>query len=467
VFKVLSSTEELDMGAAQATRAPPGAEALHRKCGVYTRPEIVEHILDSIGWTVDADLSDASLLEPAAGDGAFVTAAASRLLSSMRRMKRPVTIATLADRIRAFEIHPREARRARQRLAGVLSDAALPTRLCKALVARWITTGDFLLTNLEERSFSHVAGNPPYARWSKIPISLRRKYEQHLPQRMIKGDLFLPFLDLSIGYLVLGGRLGFVCSDRWRFMAFAKGFRDEWLPKTVIERDESLSAATAYIRAVDVYPSVLVIRREWRSSPMRRANDRSTNLRLVDCGYEIRVGPALGWKPAYVLEPEEDNVEPELLASWVDASDIHEGGIRSSGRRVIALHDDNGRLRTLSDYPRAAARLQRHRKRLKERAIVRAGAVWYRPIDRVIVADWARPKVVLPEMAKMPRVAIDVSGAIPSHGVYAIFAPDDDVEKLYESLRNGGLAKALEGIAPKVKGGYVRCYRRFLEQVVI
>jgi adenine-specific DNA-methyltransferase len=29
-------------------------------------------------------------------------------------------------------------------------------------------------------------------------------------------------------------------------------------------------------------------------------------------------------------------------------------------------------------------------------------------------------------------------------------------------LSNGKLAKALDGIAPKVKGGYVRCYKRFL-----
>jgi hypothetical protein len=70
-------------------------------------------------------------------------------------------------------------------------------------------------------------------------------------------------------------------------------------------------------------------------------------------------------------------------------------------------------------------------------------------------------------MAKTPRIAIDRSGSIPSHGVYAIFAPDDKVERLYEALENGGLAMALEKIAPKVKGGYVRCYRRFLEQVIV
>jgi hypothetical protein len=188
---------------------------------------------------------------------------------------------------------------------------------------------------------------------------------------------------------------------------------------------------------------------------------------LADGGYVVRVGPALGCTQAYVLSSDGTDIEPELLIPWIDAKEIEEGNIRWQGRHVIALHDASGQLRKLRDFPRAAAHLRRYRKCLELRSIVRAGAVWYRPIDRVIAANWQRPKLVLPEMAKLPRLAIDRSGAIPSHGIYAIFAPDDDVEKLYDHLRDGGLARSLMGVAPKVKGGYVRCYRRFLETVLI
>jgi hypothetical protein len=168
-----------------------------------------------------------------------------------------------------------------------------------------------------------------------------------------------------------------------------------------------------------------------------------------------------------VLSSEETDIEAELLVPWIDAREIEEGNIRWQGRHVIALHDASGALRKLRDFPRAAAHFRRYRKRLELRSIVQAGAAWYRPIDRVIALDWKRPKLVLPEMAKLPRLAIDRSGAIPSHGVYAIFAPDDNVDKLYDRLRDGGLAKALTGISPHVKGGYVRCYRRFLEKISI
>ena len=56
---------------------------------------------------------------------------------------------------------------------------------------------------------------------------------------------------------------------------------------------------------------------------------------------------------------------------------------------------------------------------------------------------------------------------MPSHGTYAIFAPDDHIEDLYEVLRDGGLARALDGIAPRLKGNYTRCYKRFLSGIRI
>ena len=112
-----------------------------------------------------------------------------------------------------------------------------------------------------------------------------------------------------------------------------------------------------------------------------------------------------------------------------------------------------------------SARLSRFRKPLSKRAIVKNGAPWYRTIDRIDASVWTRPKLLLPELAKIPRIAVDRSGAIPSHGVYAIFADGDRIDALFEKLSNGRLARALEDIAPKVKGGFVRCYKRFLDEI--
>jgi hypothetical protein len=278
---------------------------------------------------------------------------------------------------------------------------------------------------------------------------------------MIGGDLFLPFLDRLLEVLTKDGRCGLICSDRWRFMGFAEHFRKKWLPNLHIESEITLSAAEAFIEDVDSYPTILIASKG-QPRKKKRAPLKQKTQTLGELGYIVKVGPALGHTPAFVLENDEDDVEPELLRPWVDGSEIQEGAIKWGGRHVIVMYDQDGKLVDLKRFPRLKARLQRFRKQLEKRSIVKNGADWFRTIDRLVSSDWERPKLLIPELAKLPRVAIDRTGKIPSHGVYAIFAADDDVESLYDKLRDGKLAMGLMGIAPKVKGNYIRCYKRFL-----
>ena len=448
----------------QKQRVSADVKELHRRCGVYTKDEVVCRILDAIGWRENVDLSRACLLEPAAGDGAFVVEAARRLVGSLKRRRIKLTAKSLLRRIVAYELHPREADRARERVIEVLREAGVHHRTALACSRAWIITGDFLLADLQLERFTHAAGNPPYVRWSKVPAKLKEQYEAMLPSDVTVGDLFLPFLDRTLLSLKPGGRFGFLCSDRWRFMGFAESFRQKWLPSLRIISETTLSASDAFVSDVDSYPTILIaVRRRNKTKPHVKHRDRKKT--LTELGCVVKVGPALGHTAAFVLDADEDDVEPELLRPWIDGSDIKEGSNTRSGRRVVAMYGKDGKLIDPKKFPLLLARLKRFRKELKKRSIVRDGAKWFRTIDRVIAADWKRPKLLIPELAKVPRVTIDRSGAIPSHGVYAIFAPDDDVEGIYEKLRDGKLAKALDGIAPKVKGEYVRCYRRFLLMV--
>ncbi len=443
--------------------------ALHQRCGVYTRPALASEILDRIGWTPCADLSCRRLLEPAAGDGVFIVEATHRLVASMKGRGQATTLSTLGDRIRAYELHAEEAEKARRSVAAVLRCSGMRAATAMAVARRWILRADFLLADNVPGSFTHVTGNPPYVRWSKIPSGLKSQYNASLPRDMIGGDLFLPFLDRSLELLVAGGRIGLVCSDRWQYMAFAERFRRKWLPALSVDASIPQSANAAFVRKVDAYASVLIATKRFATVVLHSAGTRSsrTSQTLLEAGYQIKVGPALGCTPAYVLEAEETDVEIELLQSWLDGSEIGDGTIISKGRRVVVMHDGAGKLLKISKYPRLYRRLSRYKDRLAARSIVRNGCPWYRPIDRLSADIWKRPKLLIPELAKVPRVALDMTGAIPSHGVYAIFSPSDDIRELHERLSNGGLARRLEGIAPTVKGGYTRCYRRFLERIVL
>lgn len=440
-------------------------EVLHQRCGIYTKPDVVRRILDAVGWRADVDLSEASLLEPAAGDGAFVVEAARRLIASYTRYGVELSAASLTGRIMALELHPREARRAKARVIKILRELDVYRLTAEACARNWITNSDFLLAKLPSHQFTHAVGNPPYVRWSKIPPTLKAKYNRVLPRDMVGGDLFLPFLHRALELLRSGGKCGFLCSDRWRYMAFAEGFRNHWLPLLDIHSEDSLQPNDAFVEAVDSYPSILIAsKRASTRQPPTLALHRSGRT-LAELGCLIKVGPALGHTPAFVLNADESDVEPELLKPWVEASEIRDGIVVWGGRRVITMNQSDGQLVDLERFPLLKARLARYRSVLKKRFIVRHGAPWFRPIDHVRATDWTRPKLLVPELAKVPRCAVDRSGSVPSHGVYAIFARHDDVDALYEKLKDGQLANALEGIAPRVKGGYVRCYRRFLAMI--
>lgn len=441
--------------------------ALHATCGVYTRADMAGRILDEIGWKVDVDLAGARLLEPAAGNGIFVVEAASRLLASELARGRPLEIERLRDRITAFELLDAEATSGRDSLRDLLISRGLSSTQACELAAVWLRTGDFLLQTAAIGPFSHVAGNPPYARWSKIPAGLRVRYEKALQKHAAKGDLFLPFLDRGIELLKTDGRLGFLCSDRWKFMAFAEDFRRAVLPQVDLVLNEPVEAAVVYQRAVDIYPSVLVL--EKRGSAARVRSSERTGKTLEELGFGIRVGPALGCTPAFVLEPGEDDVESELLAPFLRASDLRNGQLSYDDRRIICMHGEDGRLLDLANYPRTLRRLSKFKQRLSNRSIVDKGAPWYRPIDTVQAHRWRKPKLLVPELSKNPRAVLDISGAVPSHGIYAIVPESDDadIEALAARLSGDGLLKAVEGLAPMVKGGYLRCYKTILERVVI
>ncbi|WP_157195833.1 Eco57I restriction-modification methylase domain-containing protein [Bradyrhizobium sp. YR681] len=372
----------------------------------------------------------------------------------------------LRNSICAFEIHPREAQKARRRVSDALQADGLRRQTATELARSWIRTSDFLLAAEFAANFTHAVGNPPYVRWSRIPRGLESEYRRVLPKRMTGGDIFIPFLDRALEALQPGGKCGFVCSDRWRYTAFAEGFRAKWLSRIEVSSEEELLATQAFKKEVDVYPTILiaVVSKFSRSAPKSPVvHARKT---LLERGYQIKVGPALGCTPAYVLEPGEPQVEESLLWPWVDGSEIVDGRVDWRGRRIAALYDDAGALLKLGRFPLLAKRLRRFKPKLVQRSIVKSGgAQWFQPIDRVKPSDWAKPKLLIPEIAKVPRVALDFSGAIPSHGVYAIFAPQNEIGSVYGQLSAGGLARALEGIAPKIKGGYVRCYKRFLAQI--
>ena len=441
-------------------------DTLHDLCGIYTKPALVKRLLDRVGWTQRADLASARLLEPGAGDGAFLVEAARRLVASFVRRGRRLDMMSLRDRVVAYELVPREASKARARVVAEMKALGVHRATARACARAWVRTEDFLLAELPHPNFTHIVGNPPYMRWSKLPATIAAAYAERLPRTVARGDLYLPFLDRSFEHLADRGRCAFVCSDRWRYAVYAEDFRRKWCASMRIKTEPAGEPKDAFDRDVYVHPEILTAT-PCRTAKLPTAKRSTGGKTLAELGCTIRVGPALGVAPAFVLDPVEHDVEPHLLHPWVDTREVLSGRVEWSGRRVVSPFDDTGTLIDLEAHPLLAARLRRFDARLRARYIVRNGAPWYRTIDKVVAADWSAPKLLIPEMTKSPKVAIDRTGAIPSHGLYCVFSHEADINDIYDRLRDGKLAKALAPIAPKVKGCYTRCYRRFLAMMTI
>lgn len=91
--------------------------------------------------------------------------------------------------------------------------------------------------------------------------------------------------------------------------------------------------------------------------------------------------------------------------------------------RVLYTHVENGRGKRvpieLSDYPQASAYLNLHRTRLEGRNyVVDSGRRWYEIWVPQQPSEWARPKVVFPDIAEHPRFFLDSTGAVVNGDCY-------------------------------------------------
>lgn len=84
----------------------------------------------------------------------------------------------------------------------------------------------------------------------------------------------------------------------------------------------------------------------------------------------------------------------------------------SAGRRVPV---------NLDDYPHACAYLESHRERLTSRKyVIEAGRRWYEIWVPQQPTDWARPKIVFPDISETPRFFLDDQGTVVNGDCYWI-----------------------------------------------
>ncbi|MFY0536803.1 Eco57I restriction-modification methylase domain-containing protein [Nannocystis pusilla] len=205
---------------------------------MFTRPEVVEALLDLAGYTADRPLHDWSVLEPSFGAGDFLLAIVERLLmASASAGIEPEDARRLGPAVRGVEVHAESFARTRERLQARLRRWGASGRDASWLCDAWLTRGDFLLAPLTG-PFDVVVGNPPYVRQERIPEALLAEYRRRYFTIYDRADLYVPFFERGLQLLGDGGRLAFICANRWLKNRYG-GRCAGWWPVTITCRTTS------------------------------------------------------------------------------------------------------------------------------------------------------------------------------------------------------------------------------------
>ncbi len=420
--------------AAVATMAAAGVE---ERGAVFTRREVVDFILDLVGYTADRPLHHARILEPAVGQGDFLLPTIDRLMDAYARFagtERRDVVADLGDCLLAIELHRSSLDQTRGTVIEALRGEAVAARDAAKLADRWLRHGDFLLVPIEG-AFTHVVGNPPCVRQERIPDALMQEYRRRYSTIYDRADIYVPFIQRSQSLLAPGGQLGFICADRWMKNRYGGPLRhfvaSEFRPRHVVDMVDT----DAFLSEVIAYPAVVTIGRE-KPGPTRLAyrpaidakalralasalmarklkagssvsevraivrhaepwmldaSDLMTVVRrleaecpsLEEAGCKVGIGVATGADHVFIGPYDRLDVEPDRKLPLVMTRDILTGTVAWRGLGVINPFGPEGKLVPLNAFPKLAAYLEQHGAAVKARHISKKNpGAWvshYRP----------------------------------------------------------------------------------------
>lgn len=172
--------------------------------------------------------------------------------------------------------------------------------------------------------------------------------------------------------------------------------------------------------------------------------------------------------------PVESRPELELLRPLIThhiARRWHAEENSLDARTVLYPHvTDGGKRKTidLAAYPRAATYLDIHRDRLQGRSyVLEAGREWFEIWVAQQPADWAKRKVVFPDISETPKFFLDTSGAIVNGDCYWMpFDAEVDPELISLVLAVGNSSFAVEFYDTVCGNRLYAGRRRFITQYV-
>lgn len=490
---------------------------------VFTRREVVDFILDLVGYTEDRPLASARLLEPAAGHADFLLPAIGRLVRSFVGHGGNLAddAQALAPAVLAFEVHQDSMATGRAAVVSELTRLGVARSDAQALARRWLVAGDFLLAPLPG-VFDFVVGNPPYVRQELIPDALLAEYRARFRTLYDRADLYVPFFERCLGVLAPGGRLGFICTDRWTKNKYGGPLRAMVAQGFALTHFVDLVDTPAFLADVMTYPAITIIARPMpkaKPQPTRVAYrpaidaatlaplaqamtapkvgkasgvvempgvvdgaepwilhqpDRLALVRRLEhalptlegAGCKVGIGVATGNDGIYIGPMDALEVEPSRKLPLVRTQDLRGGSVAWQGMGVLNPFEADGRLVDLAQYPQFAAYLDKHGQAIKARNVAKRNpGRWFRTIDRIYPDLATVPKLLVPDIKGDAHVVYEDGRLYPHHNLYYITAQDWDLRALQAVLLSG-IARLFVGTySTAMRGGFLRFQAQYLRRI--
>jgi adenine-specific DNA-methyltransferase len=491
---------------------------------VFTRRWVVETILDMVGYTVDRDLADMVIVEPACGTGAFLGPMVERLGASCRAHGRSLLDAVHA--IEAFDLLDRNVQVSHDLVARQLLAAGWEPADVEKVVQAWIEQGDYLLREPSAHSADFVVGNPPYIRLEDVPDARMKAYRSACPTMGGRADIYIGFYEVALRSLKAGGRLGLICADRWMRNQYGRNLRELVTRQYSVDLVLTMHDVDAFHEQVSAYPAITIIRnapqgpaiaadttanfgareaeqfRAWTTktdqtlinapsyhaarlphwfpyddswpaaSPARLAmleelSDRCRLLEDTSTGTRVGIGIATGADNVFITHREDDaDVEDDRLLPLAMVRDTTSGTLNWQGAYLVNPWDSGGGLVNLADYPRLARYFRRHGDALRKRYIAtKQPDRWYKTIDKVDHRLTGCPKLLFPDMKLTIHPVLDHGGLYPHHNLYYIVSDVWDLRVLGGLLLSKVAEAFVSAYAVRMRGGTLRFQAQYLRKI--
>jgi len=503
----------------QAIDALASGGGIEARGAIFTRPEVVDFILDLVGYTPTKPLYTQRLLEPAFGGGDFLLPIVDRLLCAWEAAGQPgEPQPVLGSALRAVELHRETFAATYAAVVALLTTRQIPYPTATALADQWLRQDDFLLTDLP-KPFDYVVGNPPYVRQEMIPAALVAEYRRRYPTMYDRADLYIPFLERALRLLVPGGGLGFICADRWMKNRYGGPLRQLVADHFHLKIYVDMVGTPAFQTEVSAYPAITVITRD-APGPTRLAHrpaidrptlttlatalttpvlrpddpqvrelarvpdgsepwlletaDQMALLRRLEAqfplleatGCKVGIGVATGADKAFLGDYAALDVEPDRKLPLVTTKDILHGEVNWRGQGVINPFAPDGGLVDLAAYPKLRRYLEdRYDQIAKRHCAQKTPTKWYRTIDRIFPELVSQPKLLIPDIKGAAHIVYEAGHFYPHHNLYYVTATDWDLRALQAVLLSAIGRFFVATYATKMRGGFLRFQAQYLRRI--